>query len=250
MLSSYREQPAPAGLAGVVACMWRNETTTARELRVLPDGCMDLIWMDGAVHVAGPDSRAFLATMGPRQVVTGLRFRPGAAPGVLGVPAWALRDQRLRLEDLWPGTTVSQRIAEMHNPAVALAAAVASRATEPDLALSAVLRRLQTGSSVAATADALGWTERTLHRRCRDAFGYGPSVLRRILRFRVALRVAGQGASFAATAAHAGYADQAHLTREVRALAGVPLSQLIASQRARQPDAPCRSARHAGERGE
>jgi AraC-like DNA-binding protein len=242
MLSSYREQPAPAGLAGVVACMWRNETTTARELRVLPDGCMDLIWMDGAVHVAGPDSQAFLATMGPRQVVTGLRFRPGAAPGVLGVPAWALRDQRLRLEDLWPGTTVSQRIAEMHNPAVALAAAVASRATEPDLALSAVLRRLQTGSSVAATADALGWTERTLHRRCRDAFGYGPSVLRRILRFRVALRVAGQGASFAATAAHAGYADQAHLAREVHALAGVPLSQLIASQRARQPDTPCRSA--------
>jgi hypothetical protein len=116
MRSSYREQPAPAGLAGVVACVWRNEISTPRELRVLPDGCMDLIWMDGAVHVAGPDSRAFLTTMGPRQVVTGLRFRPGAAPGVLGVPAWALRDQRLQLEDLWPGTTVSQRVTEVHNP--------------------------------------------------------------------------------------------------------------------------------------
>lgn len=242
MLSSYQERPAPAGLAGVVACVWRNEITTARELRVLPDGCMDLIWMDGAVHVAGPDTRAFLATMGPRQVVTGLRFRPGAAPGVLGVPAWALRDQRPRLEDLWPGTTVSQRIAEVPNPAVALAAAVAARVAEPDLALSAVLGRLQTGSSVAATADALGWTERTLHRRCQDAFGYGPSVLRRILRFRLALRVAGQGASFAATAARAGYADQAHLAREVRALAGAPLGQLVPTHRARQPDTPSRSA--------
>jgi AraC-like DNA-binding protein len=244
MLGSYRERPAPAGLAGVVACVWRNETTTARELRVLPGGCMDLIWMDGAVHVAGPDTRAFLATMAPRQVLTGLRFRPGAAPGVLGVPAWALRDQRLRLEDLWPGTAVSQRIAEMHNPAAGLAAAVVGRITEPDLALSAVLRRLQTGFSVAATADALGWTERTLHRRCRDAFGYGPAVLRRILRFRLALRVAGQGASCAVTAACAGYADQAHLAREVRALAGIPLGQLVASQRARQPDTPCRSAGH------
>jgi AraC-like DNA-binding protein len=227
MPGGYREWPAPAGLVGVVACLWRSETSTAREQRVLPDGCMDLIWMDGAVHVAGPDTRAFLATMGAGQVVTGLRFRPGAAPVVLGVPAGALRDQRVRLEDLWPGTTLPQRIAEAPDPAVALTAAVASRATEPDLALGAVLTRLRAGSSAAATADALGWTSRTLHRRCRDAFGYGPAVLRRILRFRVALRLAGRGVPLATTAAQAGYADQSHLAREVRALAGVPLGQLI-----------------------
>lgn len=230
MSSSYREQPAPAGLAGVVACLWRNETTAAREQRVLPDGCMDLIWMDGAVHVAGPDTRAFLAATGPGQVVTGLRFRPDAAPGVLGVPAWTLRDRRVRLEDLWPGTTISQQIAEAPDPATALTAAVASRAIEPDLALAAVLAHLRAGSSVAATAHALGWTDRALHRRCRDAFGYGPSVLRRILRFRVALRLAGQGVAFGVTAARAGYADQAHLAREVRALAGVPLGQLVRGQ--------------------
>ncbi len=230
MPSSYQEQPAPAGLVGVVACLWRNETSVVREQRVLPDGCMDLIWMDGAVHVAGPDTRAFLVTLGPGQVVTGLRFRPGAAPGVLGIPAGALRDRRVRLEDLWPGTTVSQRVAEAPDPAVALAAAVASRATEPDLALGAVLACLRAGSSVAATADALGWTDRALHRRCQDAFGYGPSVLRRILRFRMALRLAEHGAPFAATAARAGHADQAHLSREVRALAGVPLGQLVRGQ--------------------
>ena len=224
---SYREKAAPAGLAGVVACLWRNETAAAREQRVLPDGCMDLIWMDGAVHVTGPDTRAFLATMGPGQVVTGLRFRPGAAPGVLGIPACALRDRRVRLEDLWPGTTVSQQIAEAPDPAAALTAAVASRVTQPDLALRAVLAHLRAGSSVASTADALGWTARALHRQCRDTFGYGPSVLRRILRFRMALRLAGQGVPFAVTAARAGYADQAHLAREVRALAGVPLGQLV-----------------------
>ncbi len=225
--SSYRERAAPAGLARVVGCLWRNEITEAREQRVLPDGCMDLIWMDGAVHVAGPDTRAFLAPMHPHQVVTGLRFRPGAAPGVLGMPACALRDRRVRLEDLWPGTTLADRVAEAADPAVALAAAVASRGTEPDPALGAVLAQLRAGSSVAATAKALGWTDRTLHRRCRDAFGYGPSVLRRILRFRVALRLAGRGVPFAATAARSGYADQAHLAREVRALAGVPLGQLV-----------------------
>jgi AraC-like DNA-binding protein len=149
---------------------------------------------------------------------------------VFGLPACVLRDQRVRLEDLWPGTTVTQQVAEAPDPAIALIAAVAPRAVEPDRALGVVLARLRTGSSVAATADALGWTDRTLHRRCRDAFGYGPSVLRRILRFQVAVRLAGQGVPLATTAARAGYADQAHLAREVRALAGVSLRQLIRTQ--------------------
>ncbi|MFN2477857.1 MAG: helix-turn-helix domain-containing protein, partial [Pseudonocardiaceae bacterium] len=202
-------------------------TSVLREQRVLPDGCMDLIWMNGAVYVAGPDSRAFLATPDPGQLVTGLRFRPGAAPGVLGVPAAALLDRRVRLEELWPGSTISQQVAEAPDPIVALVTAVASRAWPPDIALEVVLARLRTGSSVAATADALGWTERALHRRCRNAFGYGPSVLRRILRFQGALRLAAQGVPFATTAARVGFADQAHLAREVRALAGVSLGQLI-----------------------
>lgn len=227
MASRYREQPAPAVLAGVVACLWRHEVGVAREQRVLPDGCMDLIWMNGSVYVAGPDTSAFLTTPNPGQVITGLRFRPGAAPAVLGVSAHVLRDRRLRLDELWPGTTLPEQVAEAPDPGAALAAAVACRTAEPDQALAAVLGQLRAGSGVAGTANALGWTERTLHRRCRDAFGYGPSVLRRILRFRMALRLAGQGVPFAVTAARAGYADQAHLAREVRAISGVPLGQLI-----------------------
>ena len=229
MPSSYREWAAPGGpgLARVVACLWRDEARESREQRVLPDGCVDLIWMDGAVHVAGPDTHAFLIPMIPGQVITGVRLRPGVAPGVLGVPAWVLRDRRVRLEELWPGSRLNERSAGATDPAAALAAAIASRAAEPDPALAMVLARLRTGAGVGATADAVGWTERTLHRRCRDAFGYGPSVLRRVLRFRMALRLAERGVPFATVADRAGYADQAHLAREVRALAGVPLGRLI-----------------------
>lgn len=230
----YREQPAPAGLRGVVACRWRDETAVAREQRVLPDGCIDLLWMDGAVHVAGPDTTAFLVPYLPGRPVTGLRFQPGAAPVVLGVPAHLLRDQRVRLDELWPGTGWAQRIAD--DPATGLTALVAQRLhrTGPvaDPGLREVLTRLRAGSGVAATAAALGWTERALHRRCRDAFGYGPSVVRRILRFRFALRLAQHGVPFATAAARAGFADQAHLAREVRALAGVPLTHLVRARRA------------------
>ncbi|MYR63146.1 AraC family transcriptional regulator, partial [Streptomyces sp. SID625] len=47
---------------------------------VLPDGCMDLLWSEGRLLVAGPDTRAH-APGGPPAHWTGLRFFPGTAPG-------------------------------------------------------------------------------------------------------------------------------------------------------------------------
>jgi len=80
--------------------------------------------------------------------------------------------------------------------------------------------------SVAAIADALGCTPRSVHRRCQAAFGYGPAVLRRVLRFRRAAALLRAGVSPAEVAAAAGYADQPHLSRETRALAGASPGQL------------------------
>jgi len=97
----------------------------------------------------------------------------------------------------------------------------------------AVASRLSRGASAADTAEALGWTTRTLHRRCLAAFGYGPATLRRILRFRRALALLGSGVPPAETAARAGYSDQPHLSREVRALAGAAPAQLARAQLAR-----------------
>ena len=80
--------------------------------------------------------------------------------------------------------------------------------------------------SVAALAEALGCTPRSVHRRCQAAFGYGPVVLRRVLRFRRAAALLRAGLSPAEVAAAAGYADQPHLSRETRALAGASPGQL------------------------
>ncbi|GIJ28456.1 hypothetical protein Vqi01_36180 [Micromonospora qiuiae] len=72
-----------------------------------------------------------------------------------------------------------------------------------------------------------GLSSRQLQRRCNTAFGYGPKTLHRILRLQRALALARSGQSLATVAAEAGYADQAHLAREVRAMAAVPLSALL-----------------------
>lgn len=86
---------------------------------------------------------------------------------------------------------------------------------------------LNAGRSVAATADALGLGVRQLHRRSLVAFGYGPKTLARVLRLRRALALTGDRVPFADIAARAGYADQAHLARDVRELAGMPLGELL-----------------------
>ena len=97
----------------------------------------------------------------------------------------------------------------------------------PDASMRRVVELLDGGLRVSDVADAVGLGERQLHRRSLIAFGYGPKVLARILRMQRALALARHGTQFARTAAEAGYADQAHLAREVRALAGRPLGQLV-----------------------
>lgn len=86
---------------------------------------------------------------------------------------------------------------------------------------------LDEGRPVAATADELGLGARQLHRRALTAFGYGPKTLARVLRLQRALGLVRQGVPYAETAARAGFADQAHLARDVRQLAGVPLWELL-----------------------
>ena len=82
------------------------------------------------------------------------------------------------------------------------------------------------GAAVADVAHQLGWSPRTLQRQCTAVYGYGPAMLRRVLRFRCAVQLLGDGLPSIEVAARAGYADQPHLHREARELAGVPLASL------------------------
>ena len=77
-------------------------------------------------------------------------------------------------------------------------------------------------------ADAVGLSERQLHRRCLAAFGYGPKTLHRVLRFQNALGRARAGDDLARVAHECGYADQAHMARDVSALSGTTMTTLLA----------------------
>ncbi len=210
------------------AVVWSRPETAGPPARVLPDGCMDLLWADGELLVAGPDTRAYVVAS--TATFAGLRFAPGDAPTILGVPAHELRDQRVPLDALWPAARVRRlagRVSATPDRCAGLEDVALDLMRPTDPTVRAVAAALAGGRSVAATAAGVGLGERQLLRRCLDAFGYGPKTLARILRLGRALDLARAGVPFAAVAARSGYADQAHLSRDVRALAGVPLRTLL-----------------------
>jgi AraC-like DNA-binding protein len=215
----------------------RGAPNDSPPLRVVPDGSADIIWREDGRSVttftAGPDTEAQLAPLPEGSRMVGIRFAPGAADAVLGVPLDVLRDLRVPLDELWGpfAAEVAERLAVAGRPEQTLATVVRERINAPpDPVATAIARRIEfaSGPSVVSTVAAdVGVSERHLHRRCRTAFGYGPKTLHQVLRFQRALRLARAGGRLADVAAVVGYADQAHMARDVRRLAGVPLTELL-----------------------
>ena len=194
---------------------------------------MDLMVTGGRVVVAGPDTRALLASGTDGTVA--LRLAPGAAPYVLGLPAAEIRDARPEFGQL--GLRHRPDPSVLSGGATVLeqwALGLAGRAEIPRWP-GEVVRLARSGAQVGRIAADLGWSTRELHRHCLFAFGYGPTTLRRILRFRAALTAADTGRPLAEVAAACRFADQAHLARDARDLAGVSMSALLRERRVDQP---------------
>ena len=181
----------------------------------------------------------------------GVRFRPGVASVVLGLPLTELRDQRVALPDVWSREVRRPHRRSARGPALTVGGgrelerrvpAGAGPAPVPDPLVQAAITEIvgRPGPAVGHLPDQLGVTERTLRRRVSSAVGYGPKGPGRIVRFRRFLAAAHDqpGRGFAALAAGVGYADQAHLSRECRELAGVTPGELL-----RDPRCPIRSRR-------
>jgi AraC-like DNA-binding protein len=74
-----------------------------------------------------------------------------------------------------------------------------------------------------------GISEQQIHRRFCAALGYGPKMFQSVLRFQRFLRLCERNRDWqrlADMAAFVGYADQPHMTREVRRFTGKPPTAL------------------------
>ncbi len=225
----YAEDAPPSRVADAIRCLWRSAPEPGEHgAAIVPDGCLDLIVGPERVFIAGPDTRAWDPTPAESGPVTGIRFRPGHAPRVLGVAADELRDQRIDLAELWggEGVSIADRLLTDADPlarAGLLTEVVERRLaeTEPDPELDRILVRLDRGvPRVAAATHDVGWSERQLRRRFTVAVGYGPATYLRVARLQRAARIAATARDLASLAVAAGYSDQAHLSRDSRELTG------------------------------
>ena len=175
--AAYRELAPPAAPGPWVDCVWLRlaRAGTADDVhRVLPDGCIDLIWGDGAGLLAvGPATTAFLARMAPGEGAVGVRFRPGGAPALLGVPADALRDVRAPAAEVWgpDAERLAEAVAGAGRPEERGGLLLdwlerrVSRASSPDPMVAAAVAGLRGPEPVAALAGRLGVGQRHLRRR-------------------------------------------------------------------------------------
>jgi AraC-like DNA-binding protein len=247
----YTEHLPAAALAPWVECYWtiRATNTAALPHRVLPDGCSDII-----LGLAGAPGPMVVGTMRTAEVfpltgavdLAGVRFRPGAGAAFLDVPLGEITGQRIPLDVLWGhearllgDAPPDARIRCLEQALIERFARWTSdrRVDEPLVSRAiALLRQSRGGASIRGIASALGVGERRLERAFDRCVGLNPKAVDRVLRLRRALRCmkrsteAGSRISWATIAFGAGYADQSHLIREFRSLAGVTPVQYAAER--------------------
>ncbi len=251
-------RPVPAALRPYVAALVAYDVIAepgvhrglpgTRLTLVLPIGePLDVGWAGapgsrraGWSSVAGLHAAPAHIHHGTRQRGFFLELTVAGSRALLGLPAQALAGVLTDLDELAPdlarlpevlhGTeSWSERTAAVHR---ALVSALARHGdTGPRAEVGRALARLTAGAGVAAVADEVGYTRRHLGTLVRAETGLSPKAFQRIARFERSrdhvLAAAVTGASLAEVAARAGYADQAHLSREWRALAGCPPSQWV-----------------------
>ncbi len=245
MSARYAEyRPAPA-LRARVECYWTLAGEDVGAHRVLPDGCMDVLFDLAAPRevatLVGTMTTALAVPEAARARYVGVRFRPGEAFAMVGVHAGEVTDQSIPLEDVLGALarSLADEVASAKDDAARFAAldrrlgALRPRAT--DARVRRVVARIldsPAAARVAWLAREVGASERHLERIFAERVGVGPKQLARVVRLRALLSLADQAprAPWSALALDAGYADQAHMIREVKRMTGLTPAALARSR--------------------
>lgn len=226
----------PKGIPGLDG-VWRHRAAIgeaeAERHFVAPDGCADLIacFSDGGlqtVMLQQPTLSAEVVSIAPHHALFGVRFRLGVGGALLRNRAELEHRVAAFLANADPHDVdrVSARLASY------AAELVQQQALDPPLWLIEALDEAQRrwgNVSVAELARRVGVSERSLHRGCLAWAGAAPKPLLRVMRVRRAASLVAAATPLAELAADLGFADQAHLSREMRELWGTTPAALRAS---------------------
>lgn len=231
----YRESAPSPRLEGLVKASWRlaagNDAETWVEHFATPDGSIEIIRRDRGEskwHRAQPQSFAAGLTTSPAR----LQMRGDAT--FLAVRLWPWTWRALGGEpchgfiDDWTELSPASRCREIadnleDDDAVEQLILDAVSASPEAAAIETIGRAILHSSSVAEVCKRTGLSHRSLQRWSRLHIGLPMRSYLRLLRFQSALvEVQGSADTLSQSAAVSGYADQAHMARSFRELAGAP----------------------------
>ncbi|MEC3982201.1 helix-turn-helix domain-containing protein [Amycolatopsis sp. H20-H5] len=241
MFTLSRHAPAP-GLAPFVDHYWvlRWDLTgkPPHEQRVLPNLAVNVTFFQRASGVFGPAHEVFSHVLDGAGQGVGARFRPGCFRPFLGRAVSTITDRSIPLEEIFG--SVAGTITE----SVQKAADDGEIVRQMDSLLSTNARRLPPAAGRAAevvesiadepaitkvsdlvTLSGLG--ARSLQRLFAEHVGTTPKWAIRVCRINDAARriTTDPAPDYAALAADLGYSDQAHFSRDLRTMTGVPPSE-------------------------
>jgi len=191
----------------------------------------------GYAIVGGARAASYMRDVSVATRSVGAQLQPGAARALLGAPEDALAGQHTPLDALWGARQTEAALEQIHaagdlerqlNVFEALLAQRVIDSLGAGLhglhpAIAATLGPLaHENPSITGLVTRSGYSHRRFIALFRGAIGLSPKEYARVMRFDRALALAGDPTqSWAEIALTAGYSDQAHLSREFSALAGM-----------------------------
>jgi AraC-like DNA-binding protein len=240
--STWLEHAPSADAAQVVDCTWTGIGGFDHSVMLAPDGCVDIVWDGVRLAAVPPRASGFRRRVCATSVNVGLRLACGWAGALLG-PALRMSPGRdIDLGVLWEGFGAEAasrlRAAGPEAARAILEAVVEERLSDrppPPAPVLEVISLLREDSRLRLDSlpRRLGTSSRTLRRQITRATGLAPKALQRVLRFQAMRLRLERGAgvqSSALLSADLGFADQAHMTRECRAMTGRTPSGLRRAQ--------------------
>lgn len=249
---NYQEFFPGSRLAETVECFWTSTAASAGEAgvghRVLPDGCMDVLF-----DFNGPNSAAVIGTMTQALLVRssgavdllGVRFRPGGPAAFLSCDAAELVNGRADLTAFWGAlaTELWEQLAESppKERLRRLRAFLEARVTGGgDPFVRHCVQRIQATRGELRLPEierSTGLTLRQIERKFSRQLGISPKLFARVVRFGAVMDAAERSLApdWGRIAAEFGFADQPHLVREFKAFTGLtPTSFQAEAQAARE----------------
>lgn len=238
------QKPSPA-LTDLVDRFWAFDVTdqdpSPFDHVVMPDGACNLTLVE-----PGPAGEFFASWTGPGAVALrvpvfkgvryrGMRLQPGAFHAFTGLDVASIVGKNVTVESLLPEWYEALRTVMSPLPSSLLEFSVRAERIFSDRAhhtnlldaavqkLVAILVRSEGDEPLGALLESFGLSERQLRRRFVAEVGLTPKVFSRLRRVRRACADLLQNApsGIAAISYEHGYADQAHLSREMRTVFGM-----------------------------